>query len=136
MQQRPIAPDVFEETTDGPRLVGGRSRSDRRIVFPLPGGSERDLYDRILLAPKGQLWGWTVQRFQPGAPPYAGANKEDFRPFVVGFVEIPDEVIVQGYIDADPAALALGQPMELSIRPFSIDPDGTQVMTYAFRAAT
>jgi len=135
MKQRHIAPDVFDETREGPRLVGGRRKSDGRIVFPLPGGEERSLYDRVLLSPKGRLWGWTVQRFRPGAPPYAGASKEDFRPFVVGFVEIPGEVIVESYIDAEPSTLAVGREMELTVRPFANDADGTQVMIYAFRPA-
>lgn len=135
MKRRHIAPDVFDETGEGPRLVGGRGKSDGRIVFPLPGGKERDFYDRILLSSKGRLWGWTVQRFRPGSPPYTGAGKEDFRPFVVGFVELPGEVIVESYIDAEPSALAVGQSMELTVRPFATDADGTQVMIYAFRSA-
>jgi len=104
-----------------------------RIVFPLPGGTERDHYDRILLGGKGTLWGWTVQRFRPGSPPYAGADKDGFRPFVVGFMEIPGEVIVEGYIEADPATLHVGQPMELTTRVLSTEADGTQVKIYAFR---
>ena len=133
MKQRHIAPDLFEETDQGPRLVGGRSKFDGRFVFPLPGGVEQDQFERVLLGSKGRLWGWTVQRFQPGAPPYKGASNEDFRPFVVGFVEIPDQVIAQGYIDADPSTLTVGQPMETTVQPFATDSDGTAVTIYAFR---
>ncbi|AMN47685.1 hypothetical protein ACG33_11355 [Steroidobacter denitrificans] len=133
MKRRHIAPDLFEETSAGPRLVGGRNKTDGRVVFPLPGGSERELYERMLLGSKGTLWGWTVQRFRPGSPPYAGAGKDDFRPFVVGFLSIPDEVIVEGYIEAEPDTLRVGQPMELTTRVFSTNADGTEVTIYAFR---
>ena len=34
--------------------------------------------------------------------------------------------------EPDPARLAIGQPMRLSIVPYSVSADGTQVMTFAF----
>jgi uncharacterized protein len=37
--------------------------------------------------------------------------------------------------EPDPARLAIGQPMRLAIVPYSIRPDGTEIMTFAFAPA-
>ena len=47
-----------------------------------------------LLARRGTLWTWTVQRFRPKSPPYAG-RPEEFEPYGVGYVELPGEVRVE-----------------------------------------
>jgi uncharacterized OB-fold protein len=134
MKQRAVESDLFETGPSGPRLVGGRRKSDGKIVFPFPAGRERSLYDRTLLGSRGALWSWTVQRFRPKTPPYAARDSEaDFRPFVVGYVEIPGEIIVETRVDADPEELSIGQPMEMTTVPFTTDADGTVVLTYAFR---
>lgn len=133
MAERPIAADVF--TTGGdPRLIGGRSHADGRIVFPMPGGGEAALYDPVLLSPRGKLWSYTVQRFRPKSPPYTGPDA--FTPYAVGYVELPGEVIVESrLVDVDLEKLRCGIDMELTIIPFAADPDGTIVITYAFRPA-
>lgn len=134
MQQRYIAEDLIETGPLGPTLVGGRRKSDGKFVFPYPQGSERDLYDRVQLGRTGKLWAWTVQRFRPKTPPYAAPDNEaDFRPFVVGYVEIPGEVIVEARIEADPAELEINQELEMGLIPFSTDSDGTVVFSYVFR---
>ena len=62
---QPIAADLFVWDGAGAALLGGRRKSDRKIVFPLPGGAERDFYDPVRLARDGVLWSFTVQRFRP-----------------------------------------------------------------------
>jgi uncharacterized OB-fold protein len=84
-----------------------------------------------LLHRTGTLWSFTVQAFEP-KPPYAGP--EVFEPYGVGYVELDGQVIVEARLtEADPAALAIGAPVELAIVPFRTDPDGTEVLTFAFR---
>lgn len=131
--ERPIAEGLF--STDGePRLIGGRRRSDGRIVFPMPVGGEAEFYDPVPLSPRGTLWSYTIQRFRPKSPPYAGPDA--FQPFAVGYVELPGEVIVESrLVDVDPERLRCGMGMELVIVPFSTDTDGTAVTTFAFKPA-
>ena len=131
MATRPIAEGLF--STDGePRLIGGRRRSDGRIVFPMPTGGEGALYDAVPLARRGTLWSYTVQRFRPKTPPYAGPDA--FEPFALGYVELPGEVIVESrLVDVDPAELKCGMALELAIVPFTTAPDGSTITTYAFR---
>jgi uncharacterized OB-fold protein len=133
IRQTPVAPDLIDFGADGPRLVGGRRKIDGKIAFPLPSGGEREHYERITLNPHGALWSWTVQRFRPKTPPYAAADDETaFRPFVLGYVELPGEIIVEARIEADPETLSIGAPMELIVLPFIERADET-IVTYAFR---
>ena len=54
-------------------------------------------------------------------------------PFGVGIVQLGDEVRVEGRLtESDPAALDFDMEVELVIVPFRTDPDGTEVMTFAF----
>jgi uncharacterized OB-fold protein len=86
---RAIAEGLFTEEAP-PRLIGGRERVSGRIVFPCPLG---DAFEPFPLARDGVLWSWTVQRFRPKTPPYAGPDA--FAPWIVAYVELPGQVIVE-----------------------------------------
>lgn len=117
----PIAEALW---TTEPRLIGGR-KPNGEIIFPwYPNAAEP--MEQVLLSPRGTLWSWTSQEFQP-KPPYQGA--EPFKPYLVGYIELPGEVIVESRIvDATIDQLKLNMPMELVI----IDFNGS-ASTYAFR---
>lgn len=122
----PIAPGLWTEG-DAPRLIGGRG-PDGRIRFPLPDGDAAAAFEPVALSRTGTLWSWTVQRFEPKRPPYDGPVP--FRPYMIGYVELPGEVIVETrLVDIDEPRI--GMPVELVIVPF----DDTR-STFAFRAAS
>ncbi|BCW90932.1 hypothetical protein sos41_41080 [Alphaproteobacteria bacterium SO-S41] len=127
----PIAPGLIDLSGDGPRLIGGRRKRDGKIVFPLPTGPEAANFDRITLQDRGTLWSYTVQRFRPKSPPYTGDDDErTFKPYALGYVELPDEVIVETRIEIDDfAQLKIGQPMALTLQRFRDD----DTFTYAFK---
>jgi len=129
-----IADDLFETGADGPVLIGARRKDDRRILFPWPRGAEAGHYEKVSLAREGRLWSYTVQRFRPKSPPYAGADDEaNFSPYAVGYVELESQVIVETRIEVDNLArLKIGMPMRLEIVPFA-HADGRKVLSYAFR---
>jgi hypothetical protein len=133
----PVAEGVFTEGADGPRLIAGRRRSDGEMRFPMPTGPDAALYERVELAPEGKLWSFTVQRFRPKTPPYIGNDDEkSFRPFAVGYVEFPGQVIAEGRILIDDfSALRIGQAMRVDIEHFATSTRG-DVATYAFRPAS
>lgn len=132
MALAPIAEGLFEVADGSPRLIGGRRKSDGKMVFPLPAGPEGANFDAVRLSPEGTLWSFTIQRFRPKSPPYAGAEDEPgFRPYALGYVELPGEVIVESRLETqDFAALKVGQPMRLKLVPFHRT--GGDVLTYAF----
>jgi uncharacterized OB-fold protein len=117
----PIAPGLFvDETAQGRdvRLRGARDTASGRIVFPYPDTAEG--YQPITLAAEGMLWSFTVQRFRPKTPPYAGP--EAFKPYAVGYVELPGEVIVETRLTGVAFdALRIGLPMRLTTEIILID---------------
>jgi uncharacterized protein len=119
----PIAEGLWTDEAQ-PRLIGGRRRSDGRIVFPMPDGDAAADYDAVPLSRTGTLWSWTIQGFEPKAP-YAGVKP--FKPFGVGYVELAGQVIVEARLTAI-EGLRIGMAMELVIEDF----DGARA-TFAFR---
>lgn len=137
MTQIPVAEGLFTWPSDEPRLIGARCPSCGTTTFPSQASCPRcmgDAMDEVLLPRRGTLWTWTTQGFLPKSPPYAGPETaETFRPYAVGYVELPGECKVEARLtESDPAALRIGMEMELAIVPFRIDEDGNEVMMFAF----
>jgi uncharacterized OB-fold protein len=132
----PVASGVFVAGEDGPRLIAGRRKADGEVRFPMPAGPEAALYDQVEVAGPGRLWSFTVQRFRPKTPPYIGDDDDhSFRPFAVGYVEFPGQVIIEGRIVIDDfARLKIGQAMDIVTSSFPTSSRGT-VKTYAFAPA-
>ena len=132
----PIAEDLFTWPSEEPRLIGSRCEDCATVTFPMQSGCPRcgsDRMERHLLGRRGTLWTFTTQGYLPKEP-YTGPETEDtFAGYGLGYVELPGEVIVETRLtERDPARLTIGQPMELVIVPFRRDPDGTEVLMYAF----
>lgn len=89
----------------------------------------------MLLGRRGTIWTFTVQRFPPPIPPYAGSgDRETFVPYGVAYIELPEGVRVEARLtENDPEKLAIGMEMELVIEKFTSDADGSDRMTFAFR---
>jgi uncharacterized protein len=116
---RAIAEGLFTDEVT-PRLIGGRDRTTGRIVFPFPGGEG---YEPLPLGREGRLWSFTVQRFRPKTPPYAGP--EAFAPWIVAYVELPGETIVEArLVDVALEDVKIGMPLRLVQVP--LDPDAPE----------
>jgi uncharacterized protein len=125
--QVPVADGLFTWPSDAPQLIA--SERDGVLAFPAhPGDTE------VLLSRRGTLWGFTTQEFRPPSPPYDGNDtNETFERFALGYVELPGELLVQGrFTESDPDKLVIGQTMEVVVRPYTVRPDGTEVLTYMF----
>lgn len=129
---RPIAPDLICPVADGIALIASRDRNSGRVVFPArPEGDP--CWQRFTLPREGRLWSWTVQRFRPKSPPYAGP--EMFEPYAVGYVEFDGAIIVEGRLtDVAFDSLAIGMSMRIVPLAFPMA-DGTQCTTFAFAPA-
>jgi uncharacterized protein len=129
----PIAEGLFVETAAGPRLIGSKCRNCATVTFPKHDTCARCSgadSEEHLLAPRGELFTWTVQRFRPKTPPYTGAK--EFEPYGVGYVELRGECRVEAILTtADPDELRIGMEMELTLIP-AIGPDGEAARTFAF----
>lgn len=113
-----IASDLIIDDDGGIRLAASRDRETGRTIFPARPESD-NRYDRITLPTQGKLWSWTVQRFRPKSPPYAGS--EAFEPYAVGYVELDGALIVETRLtDVDFEAIAIGMAMRLVPFPFAL----------------
>jgi uncharacterized OB-fold protein len=135
--RRPIAEGLFTWPGEPVRLLGSRCTGCGTVVFPAQDGCPRCGTQGMAvteLAPRGTLWTWTSQDFLPKAP-YAGPETEaDFAGYLVGYVELPDGVrVVTRLVDVDRTEVQIGMELELVLVPFTVDPDGTEVVAYAFR---
>jgi uncharacterized protein len=121
---KPIAEGLWTSEAQ-PRLIGGRLPSGK-IVFPMPTGDAAKELEPYPLSRQGKLWSWTRQDFKPKEP-YDGPDQ--FTPYLLGYVELPGEIIVETRIvDAALEDLCLGMPMEFVVVPFD-----ARRATYAFR---
>jgi len=128
---------VLVLTEAGPRLLGARCTRCGNYVFPVQSGCPKctgDQMETVELGTRGTLWAWTVQGFPPKAPPYIGeTDPKKFRPYGVGYVELPGQVKVEARLtEADPAKLTAGMAMELVLDTLSTDAEGNEVVTFAF----
>jgi uncharacterized protein len=121
---QPIASGLWSDEAQ-PHLLAGQS-ADGRIFFPIPEGDSGKNLEVIKLSRTGTLWSFTRQDFKP-KPPYDGP--EEFNPFLLGYVELPGEIIVESYIiDTTLEELKIGMALEFVITPFD-----EKRSTYAFR---
>jgi uncharacterized protein len=115
---RPIAEGLFTDETP-PRLIGGRNRATGRIVFPCPTDAAFEPYP---LKRNGTLWSYTIQRYRPKSPPYAGPDA--FKPWPVAYVQLEGETIVEARLtNVSFEAISIGMALEMT--PVPLDPDAT-----------
>jgi uncharacterized OB-fold protein len=136
MSKVAFAPDVFTWPADEPQLIGGRCSRCEAVTFPQQASCARCGSVEVeahLLPRRGTLWTFTTQEFLPKEPYAGGETAETFQPYGVGIVQLGDVVKVEGRLtEADVAKLEIGMEVELVIIPFRTDPDGTEVLTFAF----
>jgi uncharacterized protein len=137
MKQRPVADGVFTWPSDQPALIGSRCVDCGNHMFPVQDSCPRcsgSSTETVELERRGRLWTWTVQGFPPKSPPYAGDDDpKTFRPFGVGYVELPGQLKVETRLtESDPEQLEIGMEMELVIIPLTKDDDGNDIVTFAF----
>ena len=98
-----------------PQLRGSRCGDCSNVAFPASvscqrcGGSDMTEID---LFGTGTVWTATIQRFAPKSPPYI-PPADGFRPFAVGYVELPEGVKVEALLDGDSPAELIGSEVVL-----------------------
>lgn len=125
----PIDARIMSLDPDGqPTLFAARNRETGRLVFPP--SDDAELYALEPLPRQGRLWSWTVQRFRPKSPPYAGT--EAFQPYAVGYVALPGALIVEARLTGAPLdGWRIDMPVRLVAETFEMA-DGSLRTTYAF----
>lgn len=134
-----ITEGLFRVDDDGRAvLFGSRRHSTGAIKFP---AERAELFDGDLdiepieLSTEGTLYTFTTQEFPPPLP-YKGYRTPDkFTPYVVGFVELAEGVLVESLIvNASAGDLSIGQSL-VSTTTVLEDAEGQTVTTFAFQPA-
>jgi len=128
---------LFTWPDHNPALLGSRCNACGFHAFPpaasctLCGETNPEI---VQLPRRGTLWAWTIQRFMPKEPYRSSETRETFRPYGVGYIELPGALRVESRLtESDPAKLHIGQEMALSVYVHRVEADGTEVMNYAFK---
>lgn len=139
IKQKPLQEGLYTWPDDNPQLLGSRCNQCGEVAFPSQkdcrscGGTATTV---VPIGNTGTLWTWTIQGFMPKSPYNSDETPETFRPYGVGYVEMPGGVRVEArLIENDRQSLRIGMPMDLKIIPFRNDEDGTELMTFVFRSA-
>jgi uncharacterized OB-fold protein len=134
--QRAIDPILFDWPSASPALRASQCSSCQALAFPAGksctacGGTD---VKPVMLPQRGKLWAWTVQRFMPKPPYLSSETEQTFKPYGLGYVELPGALRVEARLtENDPKRLKIGAQMQLVFYTHRTDPDGTEVINYAF----
>ena len=87
----------------------------------------------VPLPQRGKLWAWTIQRFMPKSPYRSSETEQSFKPYGVGYVELPGALRIETRLtESDPAKLRIGSEMKLVFYTHRTESDGTDIINYAF----
>ena len=137
-----ITEGLFRVDGDRAVLLGSRRRSTGVVKFP----AERpELFDgspdtqadiaTLELSTEGTLYTFTTQEFVPPLPYKGKRDPKAFRPYIVGFVELAEGLLVESLIiDAAAGDLRIGQRLVSATTTLETEA-GETFLTYAFRPA-
>ena len=137
--QVPIAEGLFTWPAEKPALLCSRCQDCGIATFPAAASCMACSGQNVVveeLPGRGTLWTWTVQRFMPKTPYNSGETMETFKPYGVGYLELPGGVRVEGRLtESDPDKLEIGMEMDVVFEPFRTDENGDEVINFFFRPA-
>jgi uncharacterized OB-fold protein len=127
---RLLSRDHVRRVADGWRLVGGRCPACGACAFPKPPICHRcwsESVEAVDLSTRGTLYSYSVVHVGPA--PWK-------LPYVLGYVDLDDDVRVLAHIRAEPPArLAIGAVVDLAVAPVAIV-DGREVDDFVFDVAS
>lgn len=137
-----IAEGLFRVDGDRAVLFASRRRSSGAVKFPaerpelFDGDPEaQDDIEAIELSTEGTLYTYTTQAFPPPLPYKGMRDPQAFEPYVVGFVELAEGLLVEALIvEAAAGQLTIGQRLVSTTTALRTE-DGKSVVTFAFRPA-
>lgn len=131
-----IADGLFRIEDGRAVLFGSKRRSTGQVKFPAERPElfdDTDDIEPIELSTTGTLYTFTTQQFPPPLPYRGVRDPEKFVPYVVGFVELAEGVIVESLIVHVVANdLRIGQSL-VSTTTTLKTADGQSLTTFAFQ---
>ncbi len=136
-KQIPIAQGLFTWPAERPALLCSRCVDCGVASFPVAqscmacSGQEVAIEE---LPGRGTLWTWTVQQFMPKPPYHSNETAETFRPYGVGYLELPGGVRVEGRLtENDPDKLHIGMAMDVVFDTWRTEGNGDEIISFFFK---
>ena len=135
--QVPIAEGLFTWPSAKPALLASRCRKCGIASLPVAQScmacSGQDIAVEELPG-RGTLWTWTVQQFMPKTPYRSNETPETFKPYGVGYLELPGGVRVEGRLtENDPQKLHIGMEMDVIFAPYRTEENGDEIINFFFQ---
>jgi uncharacterized protein len=134
MSEIDVDQGLFTRDGDTVTLLAVRCAACDATVFPAQASCPRCTGAHMEPQPlpdQGTLWAFTIQRFRPKSP-YDGPA--EFEPYGVGYVQLGEHILVEGRLtENDPRQLRIGQAMKVVAQPYTVDSQGSSVVTFAFQ---
>lgn len=135
---RPLHDGLFTWPSNKPELLGSRCEDCGEHAFPAQSSCRNCTGVNttvVNMGREGLLWTWTIQSFMPKAPYHTDETPETFTPYGVGYVELANGLRVESRLrENTPSSLSIGMAMELEIIPVRKAEDGSQFVTFQFKA--
>jgi len=123
---RPIREGLFQ--LEPPRLLGSRCSRCATVAFPgrsfCPRCFATGAHEQVALSTEGTIFSYTVVRQAP-----AGWNT----PYVLAYVDLPEQVRVLAQVDVEPDRVRLGLPVQVRLYE-APGPDGEPRLNFRFAA--
>jgi uncharacterized OB-fold protein len=136
-KQVPVAEGLFTWPAANPALLGSRCQDCGIATFPAAESCMACSGQNVSveeLPGRGTLWTWTVQQFMPKTPYKSNETMETFKPYGVGYLELPGGVRVEGRLtENDPEKLHIGMEMDVVFEPYRTEDNGDEVINFFFR---
>ena len=128
MTQSPAIEGWFTTGAE-PALIGSRCSTCGCTYFPRTDGFCRnpacagEEFDEVELSRRGRVWSYTDAQYQPPAPYIAG---DDWQPFALAAVELPEGIVVLGQVAHGYGVddLRVGQEAEVVVETLYTDESG------------
>jgi uncharacterized OB-fold protein len=125
-----LSKEFLHTSHEGIALVGQRCVHCKTVLFPktgiCPSCQSEDLSDEVLPR-QGVLYSWSVVHAAP---------KPWVTPYVIGYVDLPENVRVFTHIGGDPEQLRIDMPVALEAADVGFTKEGTPRPFFQFVPAT
>jgi len=129
---------LFTWPSRDPRLLATKCKSCGNVRFPTGGTcnnpycSDRTSIEDIELSKRGKVFSYMIEYYEPPLPFRAS---KPFKPYGVGFVELPDGIRILGMMTGcDIKDIKVGMDVELVVEKLYEDEQGNEIMTWKWKA--
>ena len=120
---------LFTWPAEKPQLIGCKCKTCGEIVFPKQVQCPKcftETMEETLLSTKGKVYSSTISHLAPGTMFHGEV------PYALGYVELPERVLVSCRFALTEEPLPIGTEVELAIREWGEDEEGNTLMMHSF----